>query len=197
MPSGTVEVRGKDTRRTRCTCHPGATVWLTGLPSAGKTTIAYEVARLLRSRDRRVEVLDGDEIRRFLSAGLGFSRADRHANVQRIGLVAEVLARNGVLALVPVIAPYADSREAVRDRHRSSGTPYLEVHVATPVEVCSVRDVKGLYARQAAGEISGLTGVDDPYEEPVSPDLRIAAQHRTVRESAALVHTLLAERGLV
>ncbi|MGW0552277.1 adenylyl-sulfate kinase, partial [Streptomyces altiplanensis] len=139
-----------------CTCRPGATVWLTGLPSAGKTTIAYELAGRLKAEGRRVEVLDGDEIREFLSAGLGFSREDRHANVQRVGLVAEVLARNGVTALVPVIAPYADSREAVRKRHQSSDTPYLEVHVATPVEVCSVRDVKGLYARQAAGEISGL-----------------------------------------
>ncbi|MFD3971221.1 adenylyl-sulfate kinase, partial [Streptomyces cyaneofuscatus] len=156
-----------------CTCRPGATVWLTGLPSAGKTTLANALADRLRADGRRVEVLDGDEIREFLSAGLGFSREDRHTNVQRIGLVAEVLARNGVTAVVPVIAPFADSREAVRKRHATSATPYLEVHVATPVEVCSVRDVKGLYARQAAGEISGLTGVDDPYEAPESPDLRI------------------------
>ncbi|MFE9171300.1 adenylyl-sulfate kinase [Streptomyces kebangsaanensis] len=174
----------------------GATVWLTGLPSAGKTTIAHELAGRLRAEGHRVEVLDGDEIREFLSAGLGFSREDRHTNVQRIGFVAELLARNGVLALVPVIAPYADSRDAVRKRHEENGTAYVEVHVATPVEVCSVRDVKGLYARQAAGELSGLTGVDDPYEEPVSPDLRIESQHQTVRESAASVYALLSERGL-
>ncbi|WP_432057900.1 adenylyl-sulfate kinase [Streptomyces sp. bgisy022] len=174
----------------------GATVWLTGLPSAGKTTIAHELAGRLRASGRRVEVLDGDEIREFLSAGLGFSREDRHTNVQRIGFVAGLLARNGVTVLVPVIAPYADSREAVRGRHAADGTPYVEVHVATPVEVCSVRDVKGLYARQAAGELSGLTGVDDPYEEPLAPDLRIESQHQTVQESAAAVHTLLSERGL-
>ncbi|MBM7088525.1 adenylyl-sulfate kinase [Streptomyces sp. SID9913] len=174
----------------------GATVWLTGLPSAGKTTIAHELAGLLRAAGRRVEVLDGDEIREFLSAGLGFSREDRHTNVQRIGFVADLLARNGVIALVPVIAPYADSREAVRKRHAAHGTPYVEVHVATPVEVCSVRDVKGLYAKQAAGELTGLTGVDDPYEEPEAPDLRIESQHQTVQESAAAVHTLLSERGL-
>ncbi|MFF1376286.1 adenylyl-sulfate kinase [Streptomyces sp. NPDC058308] len=174
----------------------GATVWLTGLPSAGKTTIAYELAGRLRAEGRRVEVLDGDEIREFLSAGLGFSREDRHTNVQRIGFVAELLARNGVLALVPVIAPFADSRDAVRERHQKTGTAYVEVHVATPVEVCSVRDVKGLYAKQAAGEISGLTGVDDPYEEPDSPDLRIESQDQTVQESAAAVHALLTERGL-
>ncbi|MEW2166227.1 adenylyl-sulfate kinase [Streptomyces sp. NPDC007084] len=174
----------------------GATVWLTGLPSAGKTTIAYELAGRLRAEGHRVEVLDGDEVREFLSAGLGFSRADRDTNVKRIGYLAELLARNGVKALVPVIAPYADSRDAVRGRHQAGGTPYLEVHVATPVEVCSVRDVKGLYARQAAGEISGLTGVDDPYEEPESPDLRIASHTQTVQESAAALHALLTERGL-
>ncbi|MFD6321831.1 adenylyl-sulfate kinase [Streptomyces sp. GDS52] len=174
----------------------GATVWLTGLPSAGKTTIAHELAGRLRAEGRRVELLDGDEIREFLSAGLGFSREDRHTNVQRIGFVAELLARNGVTALVPVIAPYADSRDAVRGRHETNGTSYLEVHVATPVEVCSARDVKGLYARQAAGELTGLTGVDDPYEAPVSPDLRIESQHQTVQESAAAVHALLSERGL-
>ncbi|MFH8220460.1 adenylyl-sulfate kinase [Streptomyces sp. NPDC018057] len=174
----------------------GATVWLTGLPSAGKTTIAHELATRLREEGHRVEVLDGDEIREFLSAGLGFGRADRHTNVQRIGFVAELLARNGVLALVPVIAPYTESREAVRARHVKNGTAYAEVHVATPVEVCAVRDVKGLYAKQAAGELTGLTGVDDPYEEPVSPDLRIESQHQSVQESAASVYALLSERGL-
>ncbi|MFD4344799.1 adenylyl-sulfate kinase [Streptomyces coelicoflavus] len=174
----------------------GATVWLTGLPSAGKTTIARELADRLREEGRRVELLDGDEIREFLSAGLGFDRADRDTNVQRIGFVAELLARNGVTALVPVIAPYADSRDAVRERHEANGTAYVEVHVATPVEVCSVRDVKGLYAKQAAGELTGLTGVDDPYEEPVKPDLRIESQDQTVQESAAAVHALLTERGL-
>lgn len=183
-----------------CTCPParerGATIWLTGLPSAGKTTIAYELADQLRGEGHQVEVLDGDEIREFLSAGLGFSRADRYTNVQRIGLVAEVLARNGVKAIVPVIAPYADSRQAVRERHEAARTPYLEVHVATPVDVCSERDVKGLYAKQAAGELAGLTGVDDPYEIPVAPELRIESQNQTVQESAHAVQALLATRRL-
>ncbi|MFD6336309.1 adenylyl-sulfate kinase [Streptomyces sp. NPDC060131] len=184
------------TADTKGTTELGATVWLTGLPSAGKTTLANALADRLRAEGHRAEVLDGDEIREFLSAGLGFSREDRHINVQRIGFVAELLASNGVKALVPVIAPYADSREAVRKRHRTEGTGYLEVHVATPVEVCSVRDVKGLYAKQAAGEISGLTGVDDPYEAPDSPDLRIESHTQSVEESAAALHALLTERGL-
>ncbi|MEV8476750.1 adenylyl-sulfate kinase [Streptomyces sp. NPDC051173] len=186
---------------TQCTCgtpeRTGATVWLTGLPSAGKTTIAKELAERLRGEGHRVEVLDGDEIREFISAGLGFSRADRNTNVQRIGLISEVLARNGVKSIVPVIAPYADSREAVRERHDASGTAYVEVHVATPVEVCSERDMKGLYAKQAAGEISGLTGVDDPYEAPEAPDLRIESHTQTVAESADALYSLLTERGLV
>jgi adenylylsulfate kinase len=174
----------------------GATIWLTGLPSAGKTTIAYALADRLRADGHRVEVLDGDEIREFLSSGLGFTREDRHTNVQRIGFVAELLASNGVKVLVPVIAPYADSREAVRKRHQTEGTVFLEVHVATPVEVCSVRDVKGLYAKQAAGEISGLTGVDDPYEAPETPDLRLQTQDHTVEDSAAVLTALLVEKGL-
>lgn len=182
--------------KTMSVSDQGATVWLTGLPSAGKTTIAYALAERLRAEGHRVEVLDGDEIREFLSAGLGFSREDRHTNVQRIGFVAELLASNGVKALVPVIAPFADSREAVRKRHSAEGSTYLEVHVATPVEVCSERDVKGLYAKQAAGEISGLTGVDDPYEAPESPDLRIESHTQSVQESASALYALLTERGL-
>ena len=172
----------------------GATIWLTGLPSAGKTTIAHELAGRLREEGHLVEVLDGDEIREFISAGLGFSREDRHTNVQRIGFLAELLARNGVKALVPVIAPYADSREAAR--HQESGTAYPRCMSPTPVEVCSVRDVKGCTPSRRRARSHGLTGVDDPYEEPESPDLRIESQDQTVQESAASVHALLTERGL-
>lgn len=174
----------------------GATVWLTGLPSAGKTTLARAIAERLAATGRRTEVLDGDEIRRFLSQELGFTRADRHTNVTRIGFLAQALASHGVLVLAPVIAPYAASRAAVRDRHAAAGTAYLEVHVATPVEVCSERDVKGLYARQAAGELTGLTGIDDPYEEPDAPELRIRTEGRSVADTAAELHAFLAERGL-
>jgi adenylylsulfate kinase len=178
-------------------CGPPSKPLCTAPLGAGKTTIARLLADRLKAEGHRVEVLDGDEIRRFLSAGLGFSRADRHTNVQRIGLVSEVLARNGVLSVVPVIAPYADSREAVRARHDASGTPYVEVHVATPVEVCGERDVKGLYARQAAGQLTGLTGVDDPYEPPADPSLVLKTQDQTPQESADTVYAVPADRGLL
>ncbi|MGW3232982.1 adenylyl-sulfate kinase [Kitasatospora sp. NPDC001095] len=181
---------------TAAPCERGATVWLTGLPSAGKTTLAFALAERLRTEGHRVEVLDGDEIREFLSKGLGFSREDRHTNVTRIGFVAEKLAANGVKVLAPVIAPFADSRAAVRERHAANGTEFLEVHVATPVELCAERDVKGLYAKQAAGEISGLTGVDDPYEAPRDPELRLQTRGREVAESAAELYVFLTERGL-
>ncbi|WP_073251035.1 adenylyl-sulfate kinase [Cryptosporangium aurantiacum] len=175
----------------------GATVWLTGLPSAGKTTVATAVAARLRDTGRRVEVLDGDAVREHLSAGLGFSRADRDTNVARIGFVAELLARNGVLVFAAVISPYAAARDAVRARHVASGTPYLEVHVATPVEVCSVRDVKGLYAKQRAGEIAGLTGVDDAYEAPTAPELVLRTESSALDASVDAVLAALSERGLL
>jgi adenylylsulfate kinase len=161
----------------------GATVWLTGLPSAGKSTLATEAAATLAGLGARVQVLDGDELRRDLCADLGFSRADRDTNVRRIGFVARLLAANGIIVLVPVIAPYRSVRAEERAAHQALRVRYLEVHVATPVRVCAERDVKGLYARQRAGELSGLTGVDDPYEAPAEPELRIDTDGRTVAES--------------
>ena len=149
------------------------TLWLTGLPSAGKTTLALALADVLTGRGADVEILDGDQVRTHLSAGLGFSRGDRETQVTRIGFVAELLARHGVIVLVPVIAPYADARAKVRAHHERHGTRLLEVHLSTPVEVCADRDVKGLYAKAFRGEISSMTGVDDPYEVPENPDLRI------------------------
>jgi adenylylsulfate kinase len=174
----------------------GATVWLTGLSGAGKTTIAEAVARQLRAAGREVEVLDGDELRRGLSAGLGFSREDRDTHVRRVGFVAELLARHGVIALVPVIAPYAATRDEVRAQHDAHGTGYLEVHVATPLAECRQRDVKGLYARVASGELTGMTGVDDPYEEPDKPDLRVDTTGVDITAVARRVLELLIERGV-
>ncbi|HKR48226.1 MAG TPA: adenylyl-sulfate kinase [Pseudonocardiaceae bacterium] len=174
----------------------GATIWLTGLSGAGKTTIADAVAGQLRKAGREVEVLDGDELRRGLSAGLGFSQADRDTHVRRVGFVAELLARHGVVALVPVIAPYAATRDEVRAQHDARGTAYVEVHVATPLAECRRRDVKGLYARAAAGELPGMTGVDDPYEEPDKPDLRLDTTGLDVAAVARRLMDLLIERGL-
>jgi adenylylsulfate kinase len=154
--------------------HParrGATLWFTGLPSAGKSTIAHALAQELNTSGERVQVLDGDEVRPHLSAGLGFSREDRDINVSRIGWVARMLASHGVIVLVSVIAPYATARDAVRDDHGRRAVPFAEVHVATPLEVAETRDVKGLYARARHGELAGLTGVDDPYEVPAQAEL--------------------------
>jgi adenylylsulfate kinase len=175
----------------------GTTVWLTGLSGAGKTTIADAVAGQLRAAGREVEVLDGDELRRGLSAGLGFSREDRDTHVRRVGFVAELLARHGVVALVPVIAPYAATRDEVRAQHDAHGTGYLEVHVATPLAECRRRDVKGLYARAAVGELTGMTGVDDPYEAPDKPDLRLDTTDTDIPTATRRLMDLLTERGMV
>ena len=174
----------------------GTTLWLTGLPSAGKTTLALALADVLRDRGAEVEVLDGDEVRtHLLSAGLGFTRQDRETQVTRIGYVAELLARHGVIVIVPVIAPYQDARDRVRAHHESHGTPILQVHLSTPLEVCAERDVKGLYAKAFRGEISAMTGVDDPYEIPVDPDLRIDTSTLDQETSVAALLGLLLERG--
>ncbi len=174
----------------------GATLWLTGLPSAGKTTLALALADRLRSSGVDVEVLDGDEVRAQLSAGLGFSRQDRDTHVDRIGFVAELLASHGVVVLVPVIAPYAQARDEVRARHESNGTALLQVHVSTALDVCAERDVKGLYARAFRGEVSSMTGVDDPYEVPSDPDLRIDTAALDLAGSVELLLDLLAQNGI-
>ena len=158
----------------------GLTVWLTGLPSAGKTTLAHALEKRLLGAGYRVEVLDGDVVRTHLTRGLGFSREDREENVRRIGFVAHLLSRNGVVAIASVISPYRAVRDELRELHAGR---FFEVHVATPVEVCSERDVKGLYAKQRAGELTGLTGVDDPYEPPVQPEAVIHTEDQTLEES--------------
>ncbi|MCU1678373.1 MAG: cysC2 [Frankiales bacterium] len=175
----------------------GATLWFTGLPSAGKSTVARAVAERLRADGHPVELLDGDEVRPHLSQGLGYSKEDRDINVARIGYVARLLARNGVLALVPVVAPYREARHAVREAHAKDGAPYLEIFVSTPLDVCAERDVKGLYAKAAAGEMTGMTGVDDPYEEPLTPEVTLPTQEWPLAESVERVYDALRERGLV
>ena len=175
--------------------HParrGATLWFTGLPSAGKSTIAHALAQQLHAVGERVQVLDGDEVRPHLSAGLGFTREDRDINVTRIGWVARMLASHGVIVLVPVIAPYAAARNAVRNDHGRLAVPFAEVHVATPLEVAEARDVKGLYARARRGDLTGLTGVDDPYEVPTQAELVVDTARVDLASAVQMSKALLA-----
>lgn len=170
---------------------PGGTVWFTGLPSAGKSTIAHAVAQSLQQEGVRVQVLDGDQVRPHLSQGLGFTREDRDINVRRIGWVARLLAANGVIVLVPVIAPYAEARQAIRQDHDDHGVPFGEVFVATSAEVAESRDVKGLYAKARRGEISGMTGVDDPYEKPTTAELVIDTAEVDLETSVSQARALV------
>jgi adenylyl-sulfate kinase len=167
-------------------------LWFTGLSGAGKSTIAELVGAELRNRGRRVELLDGDEVREHLSKGLGFSKEDRDVNIRRIGFVAALLARNGVVAITAAISPY----RALRDEMRSGIDNFVEIHVATSLEDCEARDVKGLYAKARAGEIPEFTGVSDPYEPPLNPELRIETAGKTPDESAAEVITWLEAHAL-
>ncbi|MEO5680668.1 MAG: adenylyl-sulfate kinase [Acidimicrobiales bacterium] len=168
----------------------GVTVWFTGLSGSGKSTVAVEVERLLLAAGRPCYLLDGDNLRHGLNADLGFDRASREENVRRVGEVARLFADAGLVALVPVIAPYAAGRAAVRAAHGAAGLRLLEVHVATPLAVCEGRDSKGLYARARAGRLTGLTGVDDPYEAPTAPDLRLRGDEPVERAAAAVLALL-------
>jgi adenylyl-sulfate kinase len=170
----------------------GFCLWFTGFSGAGKSTIAEIVAERLRARGRRVEVLDGDEVREHLSKGLGFSKEDRDTNIRRIGFVASLLARNGVVAITAAISPY----RAVRDEVRGWVDEFVEVWVDTPLDACEERDVKGLYARARAGEVAAFTGVSDPYESPLHPEVRVRTEGATPDESAAAVLAHLESRGL-
>ena len=152
----------------------GATVWFTGLSGSGKSTVAAEVERLLLLEGQPATMLDGDNLRHGLNADLGFTTADRNENVRRAGEVAKLFAESGAVALVPVISPYAADRDRIRAAHEAAGLPFIEVFVDTPLEECERRDPKGLYVKARAGEITGFTGIDDPYEAPAQPRARPA-----------------------
>lgn len=175
----------------------GFVVWLTGLSGAGKSTLTAAVAPQLRAYGLRVEVLDGDEVRTHLSRGLGFSREDRDVNVLRIAYVAKLLARNGVAVITAAISPYRAARDAARRMIEAEDIPFIEVHLAASLEECEARDVKGLYAEARAGKRPGFTGIDDPYEAPRSPDLRLETGSEPVERSAEQLLTLLQSRGLI
>jgi adenylylsulfate kinase len=169
----------------------GMILWLTGFSGAGKTTIAQHLEHKLRDHDRLVELLDGDIIRQNLSKGLGFSREDRDTNVRRVGYVANLLSRNGIIVIVALISPYC----LVRDELRSTLNNFVEIYVNAPLEVCEARDVKGLYAKARSGQIQSFTGLDDPYEAPVNPDVTCHTAEETVDESAGKIVTWLESRG--
>jgi adenylyl-sulfate kinase len=171
----------------------GFCLWFTGFSGAGKSTIANIVVDELRARGVPVELLDGDEVREHLSKGLGFSKEDRDTNIRRIGWVAKVLARNGVVAVTAAISPY----RALRDEMRAQIDNFVEVYVATTLEECEARDVKGLYAKARSGEIPEFTGVSDPYEPPLHPEVTLVTAGRTPEASAGELVAFLETQGFV
>jgi adenylylsulfate kinase len=178
------------------TQHPeqkGFTVWYTGLSGAGKSTLAEMLYHELRKRSMKVEMLDGDVVRTNLSKGLGFSKEDRDTNILRIGFVANLLTRNEVAVIVSAISPYRDTRGQVRAMIQD----FVEIFVHATVEECAKRDVKGLYAKALAGEITGFTGVDDPYEPPQSPEIYVDTMNQSPVESLQLILDRLGEMGYI
>jgi adenylyl-sulfate kinase len=163
--------------------HDGFTLWFTGLSGAGKTTLAQRMVTILRERGMKVELLDGDVVRMNLSKGLGFSKEDRDTNIRRIGFVCNLLTRNGVVAIASAISPYRDVRDGVR---KDIGR-FVEVYVRCPLETLVQRDVKGLYKKALAGEIANFTGVSDPYEEPLNPEVLVDSSVETVEQSVAKI----------
>src|ERR1017187_3729359 len=159
--------------------HKGFTLWLTGMSGAGKSTLSDELMARFRSAGAKVELLDGDIVRTNLSQGLGYTREDRDTNIRRIGFVAELLSRNGVIVVVAAISPYRDAREEVKRRIGR----FMEVHVDCPIDVLTSRDTKGLYKRALAGDIGNFTGVSDPYEPPVNPSVVVHSDRESVEES--------------
>lgn len=172
----------------------GFTIWFTGLSGSGKTTISRLVEKELRARGYKVEVLDGDVVRENLSKGLGYTKADRDTNIRRIGFVCELLTRNDVVAIAAAISPY----RAIRDENRARvGGRFVEVYCQAPLQVLAERDVKGLYKKALAGEIKNFTGVDDPYEPPLHPEVVIESDKETPEQSAAKVMAKLEALGYV
>src|SRR6201997_754175 len=165
----------------------GATLWFTGLSGSGKSTIAFTLEHALMQRGHLAYVLDGDNTRHGLNKTLGFSAADREENIRRIGEVAKLFADAGLVVMTSFISPYRKDRDAVRSLHDAAKVPFIEIHVATPIETCEARDPKGLYKKARAGELKNFTGIDDPYEPPTKPELTIDATATSPQEAAVLV----------
>jgi adenylylsulfate kinase len=175
----------------------GATLWFTGLSGSGKSTIAFTLEHALVQRGRLAYVLDGDNIRHGLNKNLGFTAADREENIRRIGEVAKLFADCGVLAMTSFISPYRKDRDLVRALHVEGKLPFIEIHVATPIETCEQRDPKGLYKKARAGQLKGFTGVDDPYEAPLQPEITLDATNTSPQEAAVQLMSYLEMQGLV
>ncbi|MFN0086101.1 MAG: adenylyl-sulfate kinase [Blastocatellia bacterium] len=175
----------------------GFTLWFTGLSGAGKTTLTEALVPQLRELGLRIEVLDGDEVRTNLSKGLGFSKEDRDANIRRIGYVARLLSRNGVGVIAAAISPYREIRDEVRAGIEGDGALFVEVYVEASLDTLVARDVKGLYKKALAGEIKQFTGVSDPYEAPLDPDVLVSSDTETVEQSAAKIFAKLESLGLI
>ena len=174
----------------------GFVLWFTGLSGAGKTTLSELVAGELRTRGLKVELLDGDEVRKNLSKGLGFSKEDRDTNIRRMGYVSSLLARNGVAVIAAAISPYREVRDEVRNSIAINGVEFIEVFTKCSIDVLIERDVKGLYRKALTGELQGFTGVSDPYEEPLDPEVVVETDRETVQESAARILNLIEARTL-
>lgn len=175
----------------------GATVWMTGLPASGKSTIAVALEQVLLKRNKHAYVLDGDNVRHGLNKDLGFSAEDRAENIRRIGEVAKLFADSGLIVITSFISPYVSDRDLARKLHDDAGVPFLEVYVEVPLAVAEKRDPKGLYKKARAGQIKGFTGIDDPYEPPPKPELVVATDRLSEGESVRKVLGLLEERGLL
>jgi adenylylsulfate kinase len=175
----------------------GATIWFTGLPSSGKSTIAFTLEHALVERGHLAYVLDGDNIRHGLNRNLGFSPEDRAENIRRIGEVAKLFADAGILTCTSFISPYRADRDQARRIHEAADLPFIEVYVRAPVELCEQRDPKGLYRKARAGELKEFTGVSAPYEEPLRPELTLDTARLSPQEAAAVVLTYLHERRLL
>lgn len=175
----------------------GCTLWFTGLSGSGKSTVAFTLEHALVQRGRLAYVLDGDNIRHGLNKNLGFSAADREENIRRIGEVAKLFADAGIITMTSFISPYRKDRDLVRTLHQEGKLPFVEIHVNTPISTCETRDPKGLYKKARAGQLKGFTGIDDPYEEPLKPEVTIDCTGTSPQQAAVQIIEYLEKQGIL
>jgi adenylylsulfate kinase len=183
--------------RAQLLSQKGCTIWFTGMSGSGKSTLAFTLEHALVQAGRLAYVLDGDNIRHGLNKNLGFSAADREENIRRIGEVAKLFADAGLITMTSFISPYRKDRDLVRELHKAENLPFIEVFVNTPIDTCEQRDPKGLYKKARAGQLKGFTGVDDPYEEPLSPELKIDCTSTSPQDATILLVNYLQGQGIL